>query len=135
MVLKPNMVLAGYENPDQPSVEEVAERTVNLFKEVVPEDVPGIAFLSGGQTDEQAAAHLNAMQKLGDLPWELTFSYGRALIGVAAQGVERRRGQGAEGAGGLRPPRALQRRRPPGRVLRGDGEGARGLSPRRAARG
>jgi fructose-bisphosphate aldolase class I len=82
MVLKPNMVLAGYDNPDQPSVEEVAERTVNVFKEVVPEDVPGIAFLSGGQSDEKAAAHLNAMQKLGDLPWELTFSYGRALIGA-----------------------------------------------------
>ena len=82
MVLKPNMVMAGYDNPDQPSVEEVAERTVNLFKEVVPEDVPGIAFLSGGQSDEKAAAHLNAMQKLGDLPWELTFSYGRALIGA-----------------------------------------------------
>jgi fructose-bisphosphate aldolase, class I len=82
MVLKPNMVLAGYDKPDQPSVEEVAERTVNLFKEVVPEDVPGIAFLSGGQSDEKAAAHLNAMQKIGDLPWELTFSYGRALIGA-----------------------------------------------------
>jgi fructose-bisphosphate aldolase class I len=82
MVLKPNMVLAGYDNPDQPSVEEVAERTVGLFREVVPEDVPGIAFLSGGQTDEKAAAHLNAMQKLGDAPWELSFSYGRALIGA-----------------------------------------------------
>jgi fructose-bisphosphate aldolase class I len=81
MVLKPNMVLAGYDYADQPSVEEVAERTVNLFKEVVPADVPGIAFLSGGQSDELAAAHLNAMQKLDDLPWELTFSYGRALIG------------------------------------------------------
>jgi fructose-bisphosphate aldolase class I len=82
MVLKPNMVLAGYDYPEQPSVEEVAERTVNVFKEVVPEEVPGIAFLSGGQSDEKAAAHLNAMQKLGDLPWELTFSYGRALIGA-----------------------------------------------------
>jgi fructose-bisphosphate aldolase class I len=48
----------------------------------VPKDVPGIAFLSGGQSDEKAAAHLSAMQKLGDLPWELTFSYGRALIGA-----------------------------------------------------
>ena len=81
MVLKPNMVLAGYDYSDQPSVDEVAERTVNLFREVVPEEVPGIAFLSGGQTDEKAAAHLNAMQKIEDLPWELTFSYGRALIG------------------------------------------------------
>jgi len=82
IVLKPNMVMAGYDAEDQPSVEEVAERTLNLFREVVPEDVPGIAFLSGGQTDEQAAAHLNAMNKIGDVPWELTFSYGRALIGA-----------------------------------------------------
>ena len=81
MVLKPNMVLAGYDNPDQPSAEEVAERTVNLFREVVPEEVPGIAFLSGGQTDERAAAHLSAMNKIDDVPWALTFSYGRALIG------------------------------------------------------
>ncbi len=81
MVLKPNMVLAGYDNPDQPSAEEVAERTVNLFREVVPEEVPGIAFLSGGQTDERAAAHLSAMNKIGDVPWALTFSFGRALIG------------------------------------------------------
>ncbi len=81
MVLKPNIVLAGYDNPDQPSAEEVAERTVNLFREVVPEEVPGIAFLSGGQTDERAAAHLSAMNKIGDVPWALTFSFGRALIG------------------------------------------------------
>ena len=81
MVLKPNMVLAGYDNPDQPSVEEVAERTVNLFRGIVPEEVPGIAFLSGGQSDEKAAAHLSAMNNIEDLPWELTFSYGRALIG------------------------------------------------------
>ncbi len=82
MVLKPNMVMAGYDNPDQPSVEEVAERTLNLFREVVPEEVPGIAFLSGGQSDEQAAAHLSAMNNIGGVPWELTFSYGRALIGA-----------------------------------------------------
>jgi len=81
MVLKPNMVLAGYDCPDQPSADEVAERTVSLFREVVPEEVPGIAFLSGGQTDEQAATNLSAMQKIKDVPWELTFSYGRALIG------------------------------------------------------
>ncbi len=81
MVLKPNMVLAGYECPDQPSAEEVAERTINLFRGIVPEEVPGIAFLSGGQTDEQAAANLSAMNNVEDLPWEITFSYGRALIG------------------------------------------------------
>jgi len=81
IVLKPNMVLGGYDSPDQPSAEEVAERTLNLFREVVPEDVPGIAFLSGGQSDEQAAANLSAMNQINDVPWELSFSYGRALIG------------------------------------------------------
>jgi fructose-bisphosphate aldolase class I len=82
IVLKPNMVLSAYDAEDQASVQEVAERTLNLFREVVPEEVPGIAFLSGGQTDEQAAAHLSAMNQIGDVPWELSFSYGRALIGT-----------------------------------------------------
>ena len=81
MVLKPNMVLSGYNCPDQASVEQVAELTVTVFKRSVPSAVPGIAFLSGGQSDELATAHLNAMnQLLGDnSPWNLTFSYGRAL--------------------------------------------------------
>ena len=81
MVLKPNMVLSGYNCPDQASVEQVAELTVTLFKRSVPSAVPGIAFLSGGQSDEHATAHLNAMNQLiGDnSPWNLTFSYGRAL--------------------------------------------------------
>ena len=81
MVLKPNMVLSGYNCPDQASVEQVAELTVTVFKRSVPSAVPGIAFLSGGQSDEHATAHLNAMnQLLGDnSPWNLTFSYGRAL--------------------------------------------------------
>ena len=81
MVLKPNMVLSGYNCPDQASVEQVAELTVTLFKRSVPSAIPGIAFLSGGQSDENATAHLNAMnQLLGDnSPWNLTFSYGRAL--------------------------------------------------------
>jgi len=78
-VLKPNMAVAGKTFPRQPSVEEVAEKTVRLLKACVPAAVPGIAFLSGGQTDEQATAHLNAMNRLGPLPWRLTFSYGRAL--------------------------------------------------------
>jgi fructose-bisphosphate aldolase class I len=63
----------------QASVEEVAERTVKLLKACVPGAVPGIAFLSGGQSDEEATSHLDAMNKLGPLPWTLTFSYGRAL--------------------------------------------------------
>ncbi|MGA7975284.1 MAG: class I fructose-bisphosphate aldolase [Pseudolabrys sp.] len=79
MVLKPNMAIAGKKSKKQASVQEVAERTVKMLKECVPSAVPGIAFLSGGQSDEQATAHLDAMNKIGGLPWGLTFSYGRAL--------------------------------------------------------
>jgi fructose-bisphosphate aldolase class I len=79
MVLKPNMVVSGKKSPKQASVEEVAEKTVRLLKNCVPAAVPGIAFLSGGQSDEEATAHLNAMNRTGGLPWPLTFSYGRAL--------------------------------------------------------
>jgi fructose-bisphosphate aldolase class I len=80
IVLKPNMLLAGYDCPEQASVDEVAERTLACFRRVVPAAVPGIAFLSGGQSDERAAAHLSAMNAIGGVPWELTFSYGRALV-------------------------------------------------------
>src|SRR5947207_332102 len=79
MVLKPNMAIAGKKSPNKASVEEVAEKTVRLLKTCVPAAVPGIAFLSGGQSDEEATAHLDAMNKIGTLPWRLTFSYGRAL--------------------------------------------------------
>jgi len=79
MVLKPNMAVAGKKSRTQASVEEVAEKTVKMLKECVPAAVPGIAFLSGGQSDELATAHLDAMNKIGGLPWALTFSYGRAL--------------------------------------------------------
>jgi fructose-bisphosphate aldolase class I len=79
MVLKPNMVVSGQDCPVQASVEEVARRTVATLKACVPGAVPGVAFLSGGQSDEAATAHLDAMNKLGGLPWRLTFSYGRAL--------------------------------------------------------
>jgi len=79
MVLKPNMVIAGKKSANQASVQEVAEKTVRVLKNCVPGAVPGIAFLSGGQSDEQATAHLDAMNKIGNLPWRLTFSYGRAL--------------------------------------------------------
>ncbi len=78
-ILKPNMVIAGKKCTKQAGVEEVAEKTVKVLKRCVPAAVPGIAFLSGGQTDEQATAHLNAMNLMFDLPWALTFSYGRAL--------------------------------------------------------
>ncbi len=79
MVLKPNMVISGNRCPRQAGVDEVAQATVRCLKRTVPAAVPGIVFLSGGQTPQQATAHLNAMNALGDLPWELSFSYGRAL--------------------------------------------------------
>jgi fructose-bisphosphate aldolase class I len=79
MVLKPNMAIAGKKSAKKSSVAEVAEKTVKLLKNCVPGAVPGIAFLSGGQSDEDATAHLDAMNKFGGLPWKLTFSYGRAL--------------------------------------------------------
>ena len=79
ILLKPNMVLSGYDCPEQADVREVAERTLACFHRVVPAAVPGIVFLSGGQSDELATAHLNEMNKLGGGPWELSFSYGRAL--------------------------------------------------------
>jgi len=79
MVLKPNMVLSGYDCSEQASVKEVAEMTVDCFFNTVPAAVPGIAFLSGGQSDELATAHLNAMNQIEGTPWNLTFSYGRAL--------------------------------------------------------
>lgn len=79
MLLKPNMVLSGYEAPDRAGVQEVAEQTIRCFRRHVPAAVPGIVFLSGGQSDEDATAHLNAMNAMGPHPWELSFSYGRAL--------------------------------------------------------
>jgi fructose-bisphosphate aldolase class I len=82
-VLKPNMVIAGKKCPRQASRQEVAERTVKVLKRCVPPAVPGIAFLSGGQSDEDATAHLSLMNQLGPLPWKLSFSYGRALQAAA----------------------------------------------------
>jgi fructose-bisphosphate aldolase class I len=79
MVLKPNMSVPGKKSAKRASVDEVAEKTVRLLKACVPCAVPGIAFLSGGQSDEEATAHLDAMNRIGGLPWNLTFSYGRAL--------------------------------------------------------
>jgi fructose-bisphosphate aldolase class I len=79
MVLKPNMVVPGKKSSKRASVDEVAEKTLRVLKACVPAAVPGIAFLSGGQSDEEATAHLDAMNRMGPLPWRLTFSYGRAL--------------------------------------------------------
>jgi fructose-bisphosphate aldolase class I len=79
ILLKPNMVLSGYEATERAGVQEVAEATVRCFRRHVPAAVPGVVFLSGGQSDEDATAHLNAMNAMGPHPWELSFSYGRAL--------------------------------------------------------
>jgi fructose-bisphosphate aldolase class I len=83
IVLKPNMVIAGQKCARQASAQEVAEKTVKVLKAVVPASVPGIAFLSGGQSDEQATENLSLMNQIGGLPWKLTFSYGRALQAAA----------------------------------------------------
>jgi fructose-bisphosphate aldolase class I len=83
MVLKPNMVVPGQHCGKKASVEEVAEKTIKALKATVPAAVPGIAFLSGGQSDEEATAHLSAMNAMFDVPWKLTFSYGRALQAAA----------------------------------------------------
>jgi fructose-bisphosphate aldolase class I len=79
IILKPNMIVPGKKSAKQASIEEVADCTVEVLMNCVPAAVPGIAFLSGGQSDEDATAHLNAMNAGYDLPWALTFSYGRAL--------------------------------------------------------
>jgi fructose-bisphosphate aldolase, class I len=78
-LLKPNMLLSGYDAENRASVDEVADTTLECFYKHVPAAVPGIVFLSGGQTDEDATAHLNAMNARGPHPWQLSFSYGRAL--------------------------------------------------------
>jgi fructose-bisphosphate aldolase, class I len=83
MLLKPNMVLSGYDCPEKASIDEVAAATIKCLRHNVPPAVPGIVFLSGGQSDELATAHLNAMNRLGDQPWQLSFSFGRALQATA----------------------------------------------------
>ena len=89
MILKPNMAISGKKSPTQAGVAEVAEKTIRLLKNCVPPVVPGIAFLSGGQSDIEATAHLDAMNRtggrIGGLPWPLTFSYGRALQSAPQQ--------------------------------------------------
>lgn len=85
MLLKPNMVISGMKSPKQASVQEVASETVKVLKRYVPAAVPGIVFLSGGQSDVVATEHLQAMNAIGHMPWKLSFSYGRALQAAALQ--------------------------------------------------
>jgi fructose-bisphosphate aldolase class I len=95
LILKTSMVVSGKECPRQANVDEVAERTVRVLKRTVPAAQPGIVFLSGGQSDEAATAHLNAMAAMKGLPWPLTFSYSRALQNPALKAW---RGQPANAA-------------------------------------
>jgi fructose-bisphosphate aldolase, class I len=104
ILLKPNIVLSGSDCPTQAGVEEVAAATVACLRDTVPASVPGIVFLSGGQSDEVATAHLNAMNRLGDAPWELSFSYGRALQAPALKAWK------GEAANGPAAQRAFQHR-------------------------
>jgi fructose-bisphosphate aldolase class I len=83
ILLKPNMVLAGYDSSQQVSDEEIAHQTIKCFRRHVPAAVPGVVFLSGGQSEEEATRRLDAMNKLGPHPWKLSFSYGRALQAAA----------------------------------------------------
>jgi fructose-bisphosphate aldolase class I len=85
ILLKPNMVLSGYSATDRAGIEEVAEATLRTLRRHVPAAVPGIVFLSGGQSDEDATAHLDAMNRRGPQPWQLSFSYGRALQSAALE--------------------------------------------------
>ena len=106
-LLKPNMVLSGYELPEQASDDEVAAATIDVLPVRVPAAVPGIVFLSGGQTDEQATARLNAMNKLGPLPWQLSFSYGRALQAPALKAWKGETANVEAGAGAYAAPGAV----------------------------
>ncbi len=82
-ILKASMVLAGSDSPDQADIDDVAEYTLRCLRATVPATVPGVVFLSGGQSDEAATAHLNAMNQAENLPWTLSFSYGRAMQSAA----------------------------------------------------
>jgi fructose-bisphosphate aldolase class I len=85
MVLKPNMIVPGKKSGQKASVQQVAEMTLDVLKKNVPAAVAGIAFLSGGQSDQEASAHLNELNKIGGAPWPLTYSYGRALQTAAME--------------------------------------------------
>src|SRR5260221_1665068 len=103
MILKPNMVVPGKKSLKQACVEEVAEKTFRLLKNCVPAAVPGIAFLSGGQADEGATAHLDPMNRIGGLPWRLAFSYGRAVQAAPHKGGAGQAGKPAPGQAGVCP--------------------------------
>ena len=122
IVLKPNMAISGKKSGKRAGVEEVAEKTVKMLKNCVPGAVPGIAFLSGGQSDEEATAHLDTMNKIGNLPWNLTFSYGRALQHAPQKAWSGKSRERRRRAARVRAPRADERPRLARPVEAGPGE-------------
>ena len=123
-VLKPNMVIAGKKCAKQASRQEVAERTVKVLKSCVPPAVPGIAFLSGGQSDEDATAHLSLMNQLGPLPVEALLLLWPRAAGGAAQGLGRQVGERGRRPARLRPSRQDERRGHARQMERAVGEGS-----------
>ena len=117
IVLKPNMVVPGKKSAKQASVAEVAEKTLRVLKECVPAAVPGIAFLSGGQSDVDATARLDAMNRMGGGPWKITFSYSRALQAAPQKAWSGKARECRRGAGGLRPSCGDERARLDGQVV------------------
>ena len=127
-LLKPNMVLSGKDASDRAGPERVAEMTVQCFLNTVPAAVPGVVFLSGGQSDDEATVNLDAINRYAaarGAPWELSFSYGRGLQAAHAQSVGRRCREHPGGAGGLLSPREGHVGSAEGRVHGGDGIGGR----------
>jgi len=124
MILKPNMVLPGLASPKQETVDEVADATVRCLLQAVPGAVPGIAFLSGGQSSELASARLNAMNVRfkSRLPWALAFSYARAIQQPALGDLARRAGQSVGGSGSSISSSLVQSGCPPWRIRSGDGK-------------
>ncbi len=126
MLLKPNMVLSGYDGSEQASDHQIAELTLQCFRRHVPGAVPGIVFLSGGQSDEDATARLNAINAMGPHPWEISFSYGRALQAPALKAWGGESSNVQAGAGRVPPPRQDERPRALRELRAGDGgEGRR----------
>ncbi len=111
-LLKPNMVVSGYDAASRAGIDEVAERTLEVLYRHVPAAVPGIVFLSGGQSDEDATAHLNAMALRGPHPWQLSFSFGRALQTAALETWAGKPEERPGGEGRLPSSREAERRRP-----------------------
>ena len=123
ILLKPNMVLPGYECPQQASDDEIAEETLRCFRRHVPAAVPGIVFLSGGQSEEEATSRLNAMNVLGSHPWKLSFSYGRALQAAALKAWGGKEENVEAGTARLLPPGEDEQRSPDGHLRPRHGAG------------